>query len=108
MPKIQDDQVSETELGLAVLRVLASRPHGEASIAELVKGTPEFLKLSPADMAQSPTRQNEQIWEQRVRNLKSHDKTEGNILREGYAVRTGKGTYQITDAGRKYLAPKGL
>lgn len=108
MAKIQNNQVSEAELGLAVLRVLATRPHGEASIAELVKEVPQYLKLPPADMAQSPTRQNEQIWEQRVRNLKSHDKTEGNILREGYATHTGKGTYQISDAGRRYLSSKGL
>lgn len=61
--------------------------------------------LSDEDRKQSPTRQNEEVWEQQVRNLVSHRTTEGNIICEGLAE------YQpdrltITEAGRLHVEHK--
>jgi len=37
-------------------------------------------------LAPSPTRQNEAVWEQQVRNITSHKKTPGNAIYEGKLV----------------------
>ena len=101
-------KTSETVLGQAVMQVLASRPNGQATMRILIKRVPDFVRLTPEDKEMSGTRGSEQIWEQRVRNLKSHDKTEGNILAEGVVDRPARGNYRLTNAGRLHLKSKGL
>lgn len=101
-------KTSETDLGLAVMSVLASRSDGEASIQDLVKHIPSYLSLSDEDRTTSEKRPNEEMWEQRVRNLKSHDKSPGNVIGEGFVQRVGMGLYRITEVGRLHLAQKGL
>lgn len=101
-------KTSEPTLGLAVLRVLASRPNGEAHMRTLIKHVPEYLNLTAEDHEPSGKRPGEEMWEQRVRNLKSHDKTPGNILAEGFADRPKRGVYRLTEAGRLHLEHKGL
>lgn len=100
-------RVSEYDVSIAVLRVLADAPNGEASIAYLVKNCPKYLSLSPADLATSKTRKNEGLWEQLVRNITSHHDADGNFIHDGY-LEAIKGGLKITDAGRKYLKQKGF
>ena len=94
---------SEPVLGRAVMRALANRPGGRATVRQLVDSVPQYVNLSDDDHAPSVTRNGEELWEQRVRNLKSHDKAEGNVVREGYVARVGRGLYQLTQTGRKSL-----
>lgn len=103
MPK-----TTETKLGLAVMQVLASRPNGEAIVQTLIRHVPSFVNLTADDQKQSETRPNEEVWEQRVRNLKSHSTTPGNVIAEGFVEHAGRGRYRLTDAGRLHLQHKGL
>lgn len=92
---------SENEIAEAVLRVLARSATGEASLVTLRKQVPKFLNLTEADLAESPTRPGEAMWEQRLRNIRSHHKTEGNYIAEGYLTAPSRGRLRITDAGRR-------
>lgn len=101
-------KTSEPVLGLAVMQVLAARATGQAPMRVLIKRVPDYVTLTPEDKETSGTRGNEQVWEQRVRNLKSHDKTEGNVIAEGFVDRPARGNYRLTEAGRLHLKHKGL
>ncbi len=97
-------RITEVEVGHAVLQILASRSNGRATVRVLKSEIPNYLTLSAEDQAGSDTRTNEEIWEQQVRNLKSHKNTDGNIFQSGYVVSVGRGVWQITDSGRRRIA----
>lgn len=99
---------TETKLGLAVMRVLASEPNYEATVRTLIKRVPNFINLTTNDQATSRTRPNEEMWEQRVRNLKSHFKTSGNVIGEGFVAHIGRGRYALTKAGQLHLKNRGI
>ena len=82
------------------MQVLAARPKSEATVKTLVKHIPEYVALTEEDRLPSEKRPNEEMWEQRVRNLKSHDKTPGNVIAEGFVEHLAKGSYRLTEAGR--------
>jgi hypothetical protein len=99
---------SEPTLGLAVMEVLATQPKGEAIVRKLISDVPKFVNLTAEDHAPSQTRRNEEIWEQRVRNLKSHGTTPGNVIAEGFVAHVGRGRYALTETGWLHLKHKGL
>lgn len=76
-------RITEAEIADVVEIILAERPNGEATIAELVDEIPNRVALSQDDLAPSPTRRNEAIWEQQVRNITSHKASPGNAIYEG-------------------------
>jgi len=94
------NRVSEKEVSIAVLRVLAETPTGQAPIYYLVRNTRKFLDLSEADLAPSITRPNEAVWEQIVRNIVCHRNS--NFVSEGYLERIRNGL-KITKKGRPFL-----
>jgi hypothetical protein len=95
-------RVSEHQVGEAVLRILAASATGRMTITKLKDELPDHLALSDADRAPSPTRRNEEVWEQQVRNLVSHRATPGNIVHSGY-VEYEPRWLSITDAGRIHV-----
>jgi hypothetical protein len=97
-------RVTEKRVGIAVLNILAARPEGEATVEILKAELPKQITLSVDDHAGSTTRTNEEIWEQQVRNLKSHGKTAGNIFHDGFVEVVARGTWRITPMGRAYIA----
>ncbi len=101
-------KTSEPELGLAVLQVLAATPTHRANIQTLIQEVPKYVNLTAEDREPSQTREGEEMWEQRVRNLKSHDKADGNILALGYASHPKRDTYEITQNGLDYLRRRGF
>jgi hypothetical protein len=101
-------KTSEPVLGLAVMQVLATQPNGEATVRTLIQHVPDYIKLTAEDRETSETRPPEEMWEQRVRNLKSHDKTPGNVIAEGFVEQFDRGSYRLTAAGRLHLKNKGL
>lgn len=101
-------RVTEAEISMATLRIAAKQPNGLATFSRLKKDIPSYVKLSSDDREQSITRPNEELWEQLIRNIKSHSETPGNILCEGYAIHVPRKGYQITDSGRRYLKSKGF
>ena len=48
------------------------------------------------------------MWQQIVRNIKSHDRASGNFIANGLLVHVPKIGYRITHAGRDYLTRRGL
>lgn len=101
-------KLTEADVNLAVLQVLAHSPNGRADVGSIVKAVPQYVNLEAVDRVPSGTRHGEELWEQQVRNLKSHDKTPGNIFAEGFAVHVSKGVWEITAAGRLHLQHLGL
>jgi hypothetical protein len=96
-------KTSEPALGKAVMDVLATQPKYEATVRTLIRYIPNHITLTVDDQLPSGTRAGEEMWEQRVRNLKSHDTTDGNVIAEGFVERVKKGTYRLTGAGRHRL-----
>ena len=92
-------KTSEPDLGRAVMKVLADEPGQTATVRVLVKRVPEFIDLTEEDHEPSGKRPGEEMWEQRVRNLKSHDKTIGNVMAEGLVKNIARGRYRLTEAG---------
>ena len=97
---------SEPALGLAVMQVLSK--HGDCTVQKLIEHVPVYVNLTLDDLKRSGSRANEQMWEQRVRNLKSHEKTAGNVIGEGFMEHIGQGHYRLTKAGFLHLQRKGL
>ena len=95
---------SEFEISEAVLRILAVTHGGEATLGYLRNRLPSVVKFTADDMVQSGKRPNEQMWEQRLRNIKSHHKTAGNYIAEGYLTAPSRGRLRITEAGRKKVS----
>lgn len=95
---------SEFEISEAVLRILSATHGGEATLGYLRKRLPDILKFSADDMVQSGKRPNEQMWEQRLRNIKSHYKMAGNYIADGYLAAPSRGRLRITEAGRKKVS----
>lgn len=79
-------RVTESEIADAVVAILVGRPGGEATIAQLIAEIPSRIHLSAEDLAPSPTRRNEAIWEQQVRNITSHKGSPGNAIYDGKLV----------------------
>ncbi len=84
-------RITEGEIAEIVIEILKGRPHGRASIADLVDEVPNRVTLSPEDLAMSPTRSNERVWEQQVRNITSHKSNPGNAIYEGKLVAVSGG-----------------
>jgi hypothetical protein len=101
-------KTSEPVLGLAVMQVLSTQPEGEATVRTLIKYVPDYVNFTDEDQQHSVPRPKEQMWEQRVRNLKSHDTTPGNVIGEGFVEHVGKGRYRLAVAGWSHLRHKGL
>ncbi len=101
-------RATEADIAIASLRIAAAQPNGIATYSRLKREIPNLIKLSTEDREQSVTRPNEELWEQLIRNIKSHSETPGNIICEGYATHVPRVGYQITDAGRRYLARRGF
>jgi hypothetical protein len=72
----------------------------------LINEVPNHCVLTAADRAASVTRQNEEMWEQQVRNITSHHANPGNFIHEGYLTRIKDGL-EITAAGRAHLLALG-
>lgn len=79
-------RVTEAEVAEAVIKVLTDRATGRATIKELIEEIPNYLTLSTEDLAASPTRAGEALWEQQVRNITSHKASPGNAIYEGKLV----------------------
>ncbi len=79
-------RITEAEIADIVEAILRERPDGEASIAELIDEIPNRVTLSAEDLAQSPTRSNEPMWHQQVRNITSHKNQPGNAIYDGRLI----------------------
>jgi len=95
------NRVTENQVALAVCKIAAGQQNGVASFARLKRDIPGILRLSAADQATSQTRPNEEMWEQQIRNIKSHHDAPGNYINDGYLVHVPRVGYEVTAAGRR-------
>jgi hypothetical protein len=79
-------RITEAEIAEIVVAILEDTRGGEASIAELVAEVPKRVRLSVEDLAPSPTRRGEALWEQQVRNITSHKDSPGNAIHDGKLI----------------------
>jgi hypothetical protein len=56
---------------------------GEATIGQIRRAIPFYMKLTAQDRRASRTRQGEEMWEQLVRNIVCHRKSQGNAVNSG-------------------------
>lgn len=66
-------RITEAEMASTVRYILTHRPNKTATYAELREIIPQHLHLTRADRTKSRTRPGEELWEQIVRNLVSHN-----------------------------------
>ena len=97
-----NNRTTEGELSWVVLKILYESSTGEMSIHDLVREIPQHTKLTPEDQEPSQTREGEEMWEQRVRNIQSHHETTGNYIAEGFLEHI-KGGLRITETGRLHF-----
>lgn len=102
----KDGRSTEQEIGQAVLKYLFNLPGGEADIASIKKHLRANYPFTDADSEPSDTRNNEEVWEQQVRNLVSHRGTDGNVINDGL-IDYLPDSLTITDAGAAYAKRKG-
>jgi hypothetical protein len=94
---------TETDIARAAMTYLETTPNGEATIRAVKANLPKFRRLSSQDLAASPTRRNESVWEQQVRNIVSHRNSPGNFIADGLLTRRPR-RLAITPLGRRRLA----
>lgn len=111
MPKSPPpDRHNERQIGWIIAeRILLHRLDRTATISELKKTLPNYTKLTRADLAQSPSRRNEKLWQQLVGNLVSHRKDKKtNLILDGVLEYLPKSrALRLTDDGVKHLRLKG-
>src|SRR4051812_22775242 len=93
-------RITEDQIGVAVLHILAAQPHGRATVRKIRREVPNYVRLTMADQAGSITRDHEELWEQQVRNLKCHSNVPGNIFHDGYVAHVARGVWELTSVGR--------
>lgn len=98
-------RTSEYEIGQAVLRYLADREGGVATISEIKHYLDVSYPFTEVDRRRSDTRPNEALWHQQVRNLTSHRKSPGNAISDRL-LEYERGRLSITSLGRKYVATR--
>lgn len=94
----------ENEIAEAVLRIAARQQDGIVTFRRLYQEIPSEVTLDADDLAHSVTRPKEQMWQQTVRSIKSHDKVTGNYIAEGWLESIPNVGYRITATARRRLA----
>jgi hypothetical protein len=96
------DRLHEGEARVLVLKIAAQQPKRAASTQFLKKEVPKYIELSPLDRAPSKSRVREQVWQQIVGNVISHNKVRTGPFAMGFAVKTADGI-AVTPRGMAYL-----
>lgn len=112
MPNTQKppERHSERQIGWVIAeQILLHRADRTATVTELKQVLPQYMKLTSADKAQSPSRPNEALWQQRVGNLVSHRKDKKtNLILDGVLEYLPKlKALRLTDDGVRHLRSKG-
>lgn len=99
-------RVTESDIAEVTLQIALNKDDGIATFRELKANIPQYLPLSIHDKIKSKTRPGEEMWEQQIRNIKSHSSTEGNFIAEGYLQHVPGRGYRITEQGRQRAAQR--
>lgn len=105
MPTKKPGRISEKDLLLPTLRVLAKQPGGACSTSKLIKLLEAEFQPDGED-AEILDNRDDTKFSQIVRNMVSHKDSANNIIHLGY-VEHFKNGLKITEAGRSHLGKKG-
>ena len=100
-------RITEADVGIAVLQVLAERDSGEATVRHLKRRSPEFVKFSPSDredLRRGPTKS---CGSNRSEHSLPQEHPWQSVL-EGFIDSVVRGRWRITKAGLLHLKHKGL
>ena len=103
----QDDRLHEKEARILVLKIAAQEPEHAASTGFLKNELRKYTELSPRDRQRSHSRPREEMWQQIVGNVISHNKTSAGPFVQGYAIKTSNGL-SVTTKGLRYLNNMGF
>jgi hypothetical protein len=101
------DRLREPEARILALKIAAASSDGVVTTKNLKNLVPNYFELSAKDRERSQTRSHEQIWQQIVGNVISHQDTPQGPFKRGFAKRTKTGL-AITERGRAYLNNMGF
>ena len=102
-------KLREPEARISAIRIAATFPNHQASMARIKKEIPSHRELSELDLKPSPSRRNECKWQPIVGNVVCHKGTGPSIFNKGWAVRIeSRNSIRVTDARLEYLKTLGL
>lgn len=87
----------EEDFSKAVKAYLETVPGKKDVIRNIITALPGFIKLTPEDWQDSPTRPGEPLWHQSVRNIVSHHDAPGNAIYDGWLAHEKPATLYIPD-----------
>ncbi len=96
-------EITEEEVARIVVEIAAEQSNGIASFNRIRKELPQRYRLSADDLIWSVTRPHERMWEQKIRNIKSHYEAQGNFIYEGYLEHVPRVGYRVTAQGRNLI-----
>lgn len=99
-----NDRTGEAKMQPIVLKILNQKPNGQATIDDIIAEVPQHITLTAGDLLPSQTRDGEALWEQIVRNIRSHSESPNNYIARGY-IEEFEGGYKITTLGRTKVIP---
>lgn len=91
----------QADLWKYALLVMATKPGGAISTAELISELPNYFSV-PSDSLEVLTGRKDSKFSQLVRNLKSHKTAKTNFIFQGYAEDMDSG-FRITQKGRDFV-----
>src|SRR3712207_1684811 len=95
------NRVREAEVGLAILRILARQPSGEARL-DLLKRELSSLAQRWMELESDPA-EYRMVIEAHVKTIRTRKDATGNIFSDGLVVNVCRGKWRITKAGRLHL-----
>jgi hypothetical protein len=96
-------EITEEEVARIVVEIAAEQSDGIASFNRIRRELPRHYRLSADDLLGSVTRRGEAMWEQKIRNIKSHYEAQGNFIYEGYLEHVPRVGYRVTRRGRNLI-----
>lgn len=93
----------ERDISIGVMKIAAKQANLICTFRRAYAELDTHVALSADNLASSTKRPGEVMWQQLVRNIKSHDKSDGNFIAEGYLEHVSHVGYKITPKGLAFL-----
>lgn len=107
LKQLESDRLREKEARLIALKIAARSKDHSATMQDIRRELPKLFPLTTSDKKQSETRRNEQLWQQIVRNVVSHQDSAQSLFKKGWAIRHDSGI-RVTPAGLAHLKSIGF
>ncbi|MDX5366168.1 MAG: hypothetical protein LPK88_06975 [Alphaproteobacteria bacterium] len=95
---------TEDDIALGVMKIAAAQPSKICTFKRAYAEIPSVVKLSGNNLSPSKKRPGEKMWEQLVRNIKSHEKSPDNFIKRGLLEHIPRVGYRLTPKGAKHIA----